>query len=85
MVTLDPSILAEKYQSIIDRYQLTWLDFDIEGDTLANLASNQRRNIALAGLQARNPSLIISYTLPVDPNGISADATNLLPMRRPKD
>jgi hypothetical protein len=78
MVTLDTSILSETYQSIVDRYQLTWLDFDVEGDALANLASNQRRNTALAALQARNPGLIISYTLPVDPNGISADATNLL-------
>ncbi len=71
-------VLQAKYQSVIDRYQLTWLDFDIEGDALNNTAANSRRNAALAGVQARNPGLIISYTLPVDPNGIPAEAQGLL-------
>jgi chitinase len=70
--------LESKYQSVIDRYKLTWLDFDIEGDALNNVAANQRRNAVLARLQARNPGLIISYTLPVDPNGISAESQSLL-------
>jgi hypothetical protein len=70
--------LQAKYQSIIDRYKFTWLDFDIEGDALENTGANQRRNTALANLQAKNPGLIISYTLPVDPNGISDDAQKLL-------
>ena len=71
-------VLQAKYQSVVDRYQLTWLDFDIEGDALNNTAANSRRNAALAGLQARNPGLIISYTLPVDPNGISTESRGLL-------
>ncbi|MGH7990228.1 MAG: hypothetical protein ACREDS_08590, partial [Limisphaerales bacterium] len=70
--------LQAKYQSIIDRYKFTWLDFDIEGDALENTEANQRRNTALANLQAKNPGLIISYTLPVNPNGISEDAQKLL-------
>jgi hypothetical protein len=70
--------LVVKYQGIIDRYQLTWLDFDIEGDSLANKDANERRNAALAQLQAKNPGLIISYTLPVDPNGISGESMGLL-------
>lgn len=70
--------LESKYQSVIDRYKLTWLDFDIEGDALNNVTANQRRNSALASLQAKNQGLIISYTLPVDPNGISAESQNLL-------
>jgi hypothetical protein len=70
--------LASKYQSVIDRYKLTWLDFDIEGNALSNAGANGRRNAALAGLQARNPGLIISYTLPVDPDGISAESQSLL-------
>jgi chitinase len=71
-------VLEAKYQSIIDRYKLTWLDFDIEGDALKNAAANRRRNTVLAQLQARDPGLIISYTLPVDPNGISAESQSLL-------
>jgi chitinase len=70
--------LQAKYQSVIARYKFTWLDFDIEGDALKNSVANQRRNTALANLQAENPGLIISYTLPVDPNGISGDAQKLL-------
>ncbi len=70
--------LVAKYQGIIDRYQLTWLDFDIEGDSLAKVDANTRRNAALAQLQARNPGLIISYTLPVDPKGISDESKALL-------
>jgi hypothetical protein len=70
--------LEAKYQSVIDHYQFTWLDFDIEGKALSNTEANQRRNTALAGLQAKNPGLIISYTLPVDPDGIPDDAQKLL-------
>lgn len=70
--------LEAKYQSVIDHYKLTWLDFDIEGKALDNSAANQRRNAALAELQAKNPGLIISYTLPVDPNGIPKESQSLL-------
>ena len=70
--------LEAKYQSVIDRYQFTWLDFDIEGDALTNSAANERRNIVLAELQKKNPGLIVSYTLPVDPNGISKESRELL-------
>lgn len=70
--------LEAEYQSVIDRYKLTWLDFDIEGDALDNSGANTRRNAALADLQKKNPSLIISYTLAVDPNGISRESQSLL-------
>lgn len=70
--------LEAKYQSVIGRYKFTWLDFDIEGDALLDSRANEHRNIVLARLQAKNPGLIISYTLPVDPNGISKESQNLL-------
>ena len=70
--------LEAKYQSVIDPYKFTWLDFDIEGKALSNTEANQRRNTILAELQAKNPNLIISYTLPVDPDGIPDDAQKLL-------
>jgi hypothetical protein len=78
LVETNAVALQAKYQSIVDRYRFTWLDFDIEGKALEKTAVNERRNTALAGLQAQNPGLTISYTLPVDPNGISADAQALL-------
>lgn len=70
--------LELKYQSVIDRYKLTWIDFDIEGQSLFNQLANERRNAVLAKLQARNPALIISYTLPVDPNGFTRGTKELL-------
>lgn len=70
--------LKAKYQSVIDRYKLTWLDFDIEGKSLSETDANKRRNAVLARLQVKNPGLIVSYTLPVDPNGISDESQNLL-------
>jgi hypothetical protein len=84
LVENDAAALESKYQSVIDRYKLTWLDFDIEGQALKNSDANQCRNTALAHLQAKNPHLIISYTLPVDPNGISRSAQKLLGDARAK-
>ena len=74
--------LEAEYQSVIDRYKLTWLDFDIEGDALSNSDANQRRNTVLARLQARNPGLIVSYTLPVDPRVSLTARKNSWPTQR---
>ena len=76
--------LEAKYQGIIDRYQLTWLDFDIEGDSLDKQDANARREVVLAKLQAKNPGLRITYTLPVDPDGIPRGGLKLLEDARAK-
>jgi chitinase len=78
------TVLEQKYQSVIDRYKFTWLDFDIEGKGLANAGANRRRNRVLARLQFKNPGLMISYTLPVDPDGLPRDARKLLTDAREK-
>src|SRR5260370_27949072 len=79
IVVEDPAALQAAYQAIIDRYQFTWLDFDIEGSNLEkNAEASRRRNEVLAALQAKNPGLIISYTLPVDPDGLSPASQKLL-------
>jgi hypothetical protein len=70
--------LEAKYLAVIDRYKLTWLDFDIEGEALLKQNANARRNTVLARLQASNPGLIISYTLPVEPNGFTQGTRELL-------
>ena len=75
----DPARLQAMYQAVIDRYHFTWLDFDIEGTNLSkNPQASRRRNAVLAELQKKNPGLIISYTLPVDPDGISVASQALL-------
>lgn len=70
--------LAAAYQEIIDRYHVTRLDFDIEGSAIANDAANALRNEALALLQAANPELEISFTLPVLTVGLTQDGIDLL-------
>lgn len=68
----DPAALEAAYQKVIDQYKFTWLDFDVEGNNLdKGKLDSERRNTALAHLQKKNRGLIISYTLPVDPNGLS--------------
>ena len=74
--------LQAQYQAVIDRYNLTHVDFDIEGAAIAETASVDRRNKALAGLQAvaraQNRTLFVSYTLPVLPSGLTWQGVNLL-------
>jgi hypothetical protein len=75
----DSEALQAAYQSIVDRYHFTWLDFDIEGPNLDKHAeASKRRNAVLAALQVKNPALRVSYTLPVDPDGISQASQGLL-------
>jgi hypothetical protein len=74
----DATKLETEYQSVIDHYKFTWADFDIEGKALRDEQANGRRNQAIAGLQKKNPQLRVTFTLPVDPNGISRSAQNLL-------
>jgi len=75
----DPAQLEAAYQKVIDQYRLTWLDFDIEGHSLNRAqADTERRNTVLASLQKKNPGLRISFTLPVNPDGLSASSLALL-------
>ncbi|WP_395754998.1 hypothetical protein [Edwardsiella ictaluri] len=70
--------LAALYQSAIDKYQVDSLDFDIEGAALNDKKSVDMRNQAIAILEANNPNLEVSYTLPVLPDGLTLDGLNLL-------
>ena len=72
------SQLQALYQSAIDRYGVTMLDFDIEGGAVSNQASITLRDQALVGLKAANPGLVISYTLPVLPTGLVSTGVNIL-------
>ena len=85
IVIEDDAELEAAYQSIIDRYKFTWLDFDIEGGNLdRNAKASERRNSVLAKLQQKNRGLRISYTLPVNPDGISKASQALLADARAK-
>lgn len=72
------SALRAAYQAVIDAYQATWIDFDIEGAAVADRPSVDRRNQAIAALQAANPNLRVAYTLPVLPSGLTSDGLYVL-------
>ena len=74
----DVDVLATAYRKVIDAYDATWLDFDIEGAPTADHASIDRRNAAIAKIQASHPGLKIDYTLAVMPTGLDATGLNIL-------
>lgn len=74
----DVDALVAAYQRVINAYHLKWVDFDIEGGAVADTASVERRNAAIAKLQAANPGLVVSYCLPVLPIGLTFQGEALL-------
>ena len=75
----DVDALVAAYQSVIDRYRVTRLDFDVEGAACADRPSVVRRNRALAKLQAANGGrLRLSYTLPCATTGLTPDGVYVL-------
>ncbi|WP_371598046.1 cellulose binding domain-containing protein [Streptomyces sp. NBC_00564] len=70
--------LATAYGKVVDTYDLTKVDFDVEGGALPDTAANTRRAQAIAKLQQQHPSLDVSFTLPVMPEGLTQDGVNLL-------
>ena len=74
----DVSDLTAAYANVVNTYHVTRLDFDIEGSTLDDSASNTRRDQALAALQQQDPSVQVDYTLAVAPNGLPDEEMGLL-------
>lgn len=76
------SALQAQYQAVIDAYNLTHIDFDIEGSTLGNSAANNRRDQAIVGLQKAAQSagkqLTVSFTVPVAASGLLGDGQALI-------
>ncbi|WP_329117657.1 glycoside hydrolase family 18 protein [Streptomyces sp. NBC_01465] len=72
------SALQAAYEKVISAYKLTKVDFDIEGGAITNTAANTLRAKAIAGLQSAHPGLEVSYTLPVMPEGLTADGVSLV-------
>jgi len=66
------SQLEAAYQDVISAYDVNKIDFDIEGAAVDDTAANALRDQALAALQARDPGLQVSFTLPVLPSGLPA-------------
>ncbi|WP_433184119.1 cellulose binding domain-containing protein [Actinoallomurus sp. CA-150999] len=71
----DASSLAQAYQQVIDKYALTHVDFDIEGDDLGDASGETRRFQAIKILKqnaaAAGRKLEVSLTMPVTTVGLS--------------
>jgi chitinase len=75
----DPVKLKAAYQQVIDRYDITTIDLDIEGAALGDSAAGLRRATAIAAIQkkqiAADKSLNVWLTLPVAPTGLTVEGT----------
>lgn len=74
----DVTALYNEYNAVVNAYQLRYLDLDIEGSATAEPASVARRSQAVARLQQAHPGLKVSLTLPVLPEGLTADGLNVV-------
>jgi chitinase len=76
-VCTDPGRLVAAYTAVINRYDITTIDLDIEADDLSNTEGGQRRAVAIKALQenrrADGRDLGVWLTLPVAPFGLTAD------------
>jgi chitinase len=72
------SSLQGAMQSVINQYHFKWIDLNVEGGLIADAPSYDRRNKALAALQAANSGLKVSFTLPVMQSGLLQTALDML-------
>jgi len=74
--------LAKAYEQVVTTYGVKRLDFDIESDSINNAPGVDRRNAAIAEVQAwakkNHRTVEISYTLPSTPNGLAASGLAVL-------
>ena len=74
--------LKAAYLSVIDRYEVDTIDFDIEGSALIDTDSILLRAEAISYIQkelrSQNKNLAVWLTLPVTPQGLTEDSANLI-------
>lgn len=75
----DESKLVAAYAAVLDRYEVTTIDLDIEAGNLTDVAAGERRAKAISRLQserrANGDDLAVWMTLPVAPSGLTEDGT----------
>lgn len=73
----DPTKLQDAYASVVERYNLSTIDLDLEGAGLSDTAALERRATAIKELQAdrlaEGKPLSVWLTLPVAPFGLTAE------------
>ncbi|WP_283133511.1 cellulose binding domain-containing protein [Rhizohabitans arisaemae] len=74
----DANALYNEYNQVVTTYGLKHIDLDIEGGAVADTASVNRRSQVLARLQQTHPTLKVSLTLPVLPEGLTPQGLNVV-------
>jgi chitodextrinase len=74
----DTAALTAAYQSVITKYGVNHLDFDVEGAAIADPASVNRRFQAIKTLEANNSGLNVSVTIPVLQSGPDGNGSAFL-------
>lgn len=74
-VCSDTGRIQSAYRDVVTRYNLSTVDFDLEGESLADTSAGQRRADAVAGLQKERNDvgkpLSVWLTLPASPQGLT--------------
>jgi chitinase len=81
-VCTDPAKLTAAYAAVVDRYNVTTIDLDIEGDDLENVQAGERRAAAIKAVQddrrAAGSNLAVWLTLPVATSGLTDAGTTFV-------
>lgn len=76
----DTEALKAAYRSVIDRYNVSTIDLDLERESLASSEARGRRAAVIAALQqeykANGKKLVVWLTLPVAPQGLTTEGTD---------
>src|SRR5207247_155295 len=76
----DAGSLARAYQAVIDRYDLDYVDFDIEGGAFGDVPSETRRFQAIKTLEqtaaSRGRQLTVALTIPMASVGFTFNGTD---------
>jgi chitinase len=78
----DTGALTDAYRDVVERYDLSAIDLDVEGTAVADQAAAGRRAEALATVQREREAdghpLAVWLTVPVAPTGLTGNAVDLV-------
>ena len=72
------SALYSIINNLVTTYGIYNLDFDVEGPPVDDTNSANTRNAVIKQLQAAHPNLYVSFTVPVNPDGLPGDVLALI-------
>src|ERR1700744_952570 len=64
--------------NLISTYEIYYLDFDVEGSEVDDTGAANTRNAVIKQLQAAYPNLYVSFTVPVNEDGLPGDVLTLI-------